>query len=137
MKTQKNEKKRQKFSFSNIESNQILNEQSVETKRKEIYSNVNKCQYFIPFMQLVENYKRIFMQLQTNDLVYNSNEIRKGELRAIDLFLRMNLKRWENDKSFQIEDLISDDFFQMEPLRDIYNNVMDGYFEVKIDEDGI
>ena len=121
MKTQKNEKKRQKFSFSNIESNQILNEQSVETKRKEIYSNVNKCQYFIPFMQLVENYKRIFMQLQTNDLVYNSNEIRKGELRAIDLFLRMNLKRWENDKSFQIEDLISDDFFQMEPLRDIYN----------------
>lgn len=80
-------------------------------------------------MELVENFKRAFVQLQTEDMVYNSDEIRKGELRAIDLFLRMNLKRWENDNTFQIEDLISDDYFQMESLKDIYESVTQGFFD--------
>lgn len=80
-------------------------------------------------MELVENFKRTFVQLQTEDMVYNSDEIRKGELRAIDLFLRMNLKRWENDNTFQIEDLISDDYFQMESLKNIYESVTQGFFD--------
>ena len=128
MKTTKNDKKKHKFSFSNPGSNKSLDKQSIETKRKQIYPNSQKCEYFLPFMEMVEKFKRAFMQLQTEDLVYNSDEIRKGELRAIDLFLRMNLKRWENDNTFQIEDLISDDYFQMESLKEIYETVTDGYF---------
>jgi hypothetical protein len=68
------------------------------------------------------------MELKTEDMIYNSKEIKNGEVRAIDLFLRMNLKIYQNNKSFAIEDLLSDDFFETESLKEIYDEVLDDFF---------
>ena len=79
------------------------------------------------------------MELKTEDMVYNSEEIKHGELRAIDLFLRMNLKIFQNNKAFAIEDLLSDDFFETESLKQIYDQVLDDFIidNMEINEQGI
>lgn len=65
------------------------------------------------------------MKLEIADMIYNSKEIRDGEIRAIDFFLRMNYKIYQTDPSFQIEDLISDDFFQSESLKKVYDEFIE------------
>lgn len=120
MKTEKNDKTRVRFSFSNPGSDKSIDRQSIETKRKLVYPRSNKCQYVLPFLRLIESYKRIFMELEPQDMIYNSREIKDGELKAIDLFLRTNLKLFQHNASFEIEDLLSDQFFESESLKNIY-----------------
>jgi hypothetical protein len=77
------------------------------------------------------------MELEPEDMVYNSREIKEGELRALDLFLRTNLKLYQSDQKFEIEDLLSDQFFESDSLNDTYNDVMDNFLggEVQILEE--
>lgn len=71
------------------------------------------------------------MKLDIADMIYNSKEIRDGEIQAIDFFLRMNYKIYQSDPSFQIEDLISDEFFQSDSLKMVY----DDFMEQMLDDD--
>jgi hypothetical protein len=133
LKTDKTMKKKVRFSFSNPGSDKTIDKQSIETKRKNAFPKNNRCEYFIPFLRLIESYKRIFMELKPEDMIYNSKEIKNGELKAIDLFLRMNIKIFEANPLFEIEDLISDDFFQTESLKEIYDTVMDDFITENIE----
>ena len=139
LKTEKTVKRKVHFTFSNSGSDKTIPNQNVENKRRKIFPGNYQCEYFIPFLRLIESYKRIFMELKTEDMVYNSEEIKHGELRAIDLFLRMNLKIFQNNKAFAIEDLLSDDFFETESLKQIYDQVLDDFIidNMEIKEQGI
>ena len=44
----------------------------------------------------------------------------------------MNLKIYKSDVNFQIEDLLSDDFFHQDSFNKYYNQFMDGLLQTEI-----
>lgn len=103
-------------------TNQVDGMSPLIQKRQEIFFKNAKCTYIRPFLNILKFFFEFFKDLKSNDLIYNSEEIRIGEIAALKHFWISNKQKIAKDPYMQIQDLINDEFFKVENLKVIYND---------------
>ena len=96
--------------------------ESIKSVREKGFLPSNKCPYIGPFLNFLVEFYQSFEKLSTNDLIYNSDEIKNGELNAIKRFHAKYVKLLNANPNLQIEELISDKYFSVESFQTIYEN---------------
>lgn len=91
-------------------------------KRQDVFFQTPKCTYIKPFLNILKFFFEYFKDLKSSDLIYNSEEIRIGEIAALKHFWISNKQKLAKDPYMQIQDLIGDEFFEVENLKVIYND---------------
>ena len=110
------------INFKTIEKNKIWhNSTSSSNNIKNRYHN-KECPYILPFLKIAEQFKVIFSKLKYSDLIYESEDLRQGELIVLNNFLKTSSNKLKTDKFLQIETLIEHQFFQADDFKDLFDD---------------
>lgn len=83
-----------------------------------------RCTYVGVFLRIVKFLRIRFENFKTEELIYESERIYRGELKALDRFI-LRAEANQTNPRFAIEDLLLDEFFEAEDLSELYSEYME------------
>ena len=85
-------------------------------------------------MKIVKYLRLLFEKLNKEELIYESEKIYRGELKALDGFIsRAEIN--QNNPKYGVEELLFDSFFEADNLNNIYSEFIEKHLEIEEKEE--